>query len=84
MILEDTRMLQGKIVMIEDRGFGLISGERQEVHFDCAAVETDEFRRLSMGAVVEYELARDADSCCGVPKALRVWLKTESTHEHGI
>ena len=81
MIVEDTSMLQGKIVMIEDRGFGFISGEWQDVYFDRSAVESDDFRRLSMDAVVEYELAKGADSCCGVPQARWVRLKTEQTQE---
>ena len=69
--------------MVDDRGFGSVSGEWQDVFFDRSAVEEDGFRRLSIGKSVEYELAEDGDSCCGVPQARRLRLRTEQTHKQG-
>jgi len=68
--------LRGKIAMIEDRnGFGFIWGEWQSVYFERSVVEADHFNRLSVGSVVEYELAEDTASGCGVPHAQLVRLK---------
>ena len=69
-------MMRGKIVMIEDQnGFGFIWGEWQSVYFDRSVVEADDFHRLAVGSVVEYELTEDTASDCGVPQAQLVRLK---------
>ena len=68
-------MHKGKIVMVDERGFGFISGEWQNVLFDQSAVERGEFHLLSVGEVVEYEVAGETDPCCGVQQALSVRIK---------
>lgn len=68
-------MRQGKIVMDDERGFGFISREWQDVLFDQSAVEKDEFCLLSVGRVAAYEFVRDADSCCGMPQAVSVRMQ---------
>ena len=62
-------MFRGTIRMLDDRGFGFIGGERQDVFFDQSAIGEDIFRLLAVGNSVEYELVRSADPCFGVPQA---------------
>ena len=68
-------MQEGKILMVDERGFGFISGEWQNVFFDQSAVERDEFHLLSIGKAVEYELAPETDPCYGVQQALSVRIR---------
>ena len=68
-------MFRGAILMVDDRGFGFISGQWQNVFFNRSAVEEDEFHLLSIGKSVEYELAQNADPRREMPYALRVRVK---------
>ncbi len=52
-------MPQGTITrLVSDRGFGFISGDRQEVFFHKSMVEEVRFEDLHEGQTVEYELDR--------------------------
>jgi cold shock CspA family protein len=55
-------MLQGTVKkIVADRGFGLISGNPQDVFFHFSVVEGDGFSELRKGQRVEYELDDEED-----------------------
>ena len=50
-------MPQGKITkLVSDRGFGFISGEREEVFFHHSSVADAGFDNLKEGQTVDFEL----------------------------
>ena len=54
-------MPQGVIKkLVSDRGFGFISGERQDVFFHHSSVVDGGFDSLQIGQSVEYEVEGDA------------------------
>ena len=54
-------MPQGVIKkLVSDRGFGFISGERQDVFFHHSTVLDGGFDNLQVGQSVEYELEGEA------------------------
>ncbi len=62
-------MQQGVIKkLVTDRGFGFISGDRNDVFFHLSAVTDARFDDLYEGQHVEYELDRDGRSGRG-PRA---------------
>jgi cold shock protein len=56
-------MAQGTITkIVQDRGFGFISGDRGEVFFHHSSVAEAGFDNLTEGQAVQYELEGDSAS----------------------
>ena len=55
-------MPQGNIKkLVQDRGFGFISGDRSDVFFHLSSVEGASFEELQEGQLVEYEIDEEED-----------------------
>ena len=58
--------------IVADRGFGFISGDRQDVFFHFSAVQETNFDDLQEGQVVHYEV--DSEESSGRGKGPRASL----------
>jgi cold shock protein len=69
-------MPQGVIKrIVADRGFGFISGEREDVFFHHTTVEDGKFDSLQEGQTVEYQIEEDKGGRRGKgPRAASVKL----------
>lgn len=53
-------MVQGKIKkLVQEKGYGFVSGEKGDVFFHCTAVENVRFEELELGQTVSYEIEMD-------------------------
>ena len=68
-------MPRGTILTLDDREFGSVSRDWQTAFFHRSAVEEGEYRFLSIGKNVAYELAQSADLRFSMPQARIVRMK---------
>jgi CspA family cold shock protein len=70
-------MPQGTIKrLVRDRGFGFISGSRDDVFFHSSSVRDTSFEALQEGQVVDYEVEQGGRQMGGRNKGPRAtWVK---------